>query len=192
MNTEYWCKRGHFNEDQYNYVRELVKKENPKYCLETGFCTGRSALSVLYENENIEKFVNVDINYNYLSEGMGMLKKFVEKWKNFKAIQSSSSVVLNDNFFKEEFPNGLDWFTVDGDHSYAGCVNDIEKAIPYMNEGGIIIIDDYMSGPPNGCRIPEVTRACDDMYKKYETKLERRVWNNKGKGFCIFKICAKQ
>ena len=58
MNTEYWCKRGHFNEDQYNYVRELVKKENPKYCLETGFCTGRSALSVLYENENIEKFVN--------------------------------------------------------------------------------------------------------------------------------------
>ena len=65
---------------------------------------------------------------------MGMLKKFVEKWKNFKAIQSSSSVVLNDNFFKEEFPNGLDWFTVDGDHSYAGCVNDIEKAIPYMND----------------------------------------------------------
>ena len=37
MNTEYWCKRGHFNEDQYNYVRELPIKENPKYCLETGF-----------------------------------------------------------------------------------------------------------------------------------------------------------
>ena len=188
MNTEYWCKRGHFNEDQYKYVRELIKKENPKYCLETGFCTGRSALSVLHENTGIEKFINIDINYNYFPEGMDMLKKFKEKWKKFKAIESSSLLILNNDFFKKEYPNGLDWFTVDGDHSYVGCVNDIEKALPYMNKGGVIIIDDYMSGPPNGCRIPEVTRACDDIYKKYGSKLERTIWNKEGKGFCIFKI----
>ena len=30
------------------------------------------------------------------------------------------------------------------------------------------------------------------MYKKYETKLETTVWNNKVKGLSIFKICAKQ
>ena len=117
-----------------------------------------------------------------------MLKKFKERWKEFKAIESSSLLILTDNFFKKEFPEGIDWFTVDGDHTYKGCCNDIEKAMPYMNEGGIIIIDDYNSGPPNGCSIPEVTKACDDMYLKYKEKLERDIWNEKGKGFCIFKI----
>ena len=117
-----------------------------------------------------------------------MLKKFQETWDGFKAIESSSEVILTENFFKKEFPEGIDWFTVDGDHTYRGCYNDIEKALPYMNEGGIIIIDDYMSGPPNGCKIPEVSRACDDIYTTYGDKLEMKSWNEKGKGFCIFKI----
>ena len=187
MNTEYWSERGHFNGDQFIFMNNLVKECKPKYCLETGFCTGRSALSVLYRNE-IDKFINIDINYGYFPEGRRMLKKFQETWDGFKAIESSSEVILTENFFKKEFPEGIDWFTVDGDHTYRGCYNDIEKALPYMNEGGIIIIDDYMSGPPNGCKIPEVSRACDDIYTTYGDKLEMKSWNEKGKGFCIFKI----
>ena len=56
-----------------------------------------------------------------------------------------------------------------------------------MNKNGIIIIDDYKSGPPNGCSIPEVTKACDDFYKIHP-ELEKIEWNNKGKGFCVFKF----
>ena len=32
-----------------------------------------------------------------------------------------------------------------------------------MKGGGLIVIDDYESGPPDGCPIPEVTNACDDF-----------------------------
>ena len=55
-----------------------------------------------------------------------------------------------------------------------------------FNKNGIIIIDDYRSGPPNGCIIDDVTRACDDFSKKNQY-LEKTEWNCKGKGFCIFK-----
>ncbi len=188
MNTEYWCKRGHFNEDQFIFINDLVKKRRPKYCLETGFCTGRSALSVLHEND-VQKFVNIDINYNYFAEGREMLQKFKERWSVFKGIENSSKNILTEEFFKNEFPNGIDWFTVDGEHSYEGCFGDIEKALPYMNQEGIIIIDDYKSGPPNGCHLPQVTKACDDIYEKYRYNIfEKITWNMKGKGFCIFVI----
>ena len=185
---KYWCERGHFNKDQFVFMNRLVMQKKPKYCLETGFCTGRSALCVLYGNSDIKKFINIDINYDYFREGRIMLKKFQERWKIFKGIESRSQSILTDEFFKYEYPNGIDWFTVDGDHTYKGCYNDIEKALPYMNEGGIIIVDDYMSGPPNGCKIPEVTRACDDINRKYGDKLDMESWNKKGKGFCIFTI----
>ena len=56
---------------------------------------------VLHENTGIEKFVNIDINYNYFPEGMDMLKKFKEKWKKFKAIESSSLLILNNDFLKK-------------------------------------------------------------------------------------------
>ncbi len=185
---KYWCERGHFNEDQFVFMNNLVVEKKPKYCLETGFCTGRSALSVLYGNNWTEKFINIDINYDYFREGRVMLKKFQERWKIFKGIESSSRVILTKDFLNYEYPNGIDWFTVDGDHTYEGCYNDIEKVIPHMNQGGIIIIDDYKSGPPNGCSLPAVTKACDDIYIKYEKILNRRSWNKNGKGFCIFTI----
>jgi hypothetical protein len=55
----------------------------------------------------------------------------------------------------------------------------------HINKGGIIIVDDYKSGHPNGCSIPAVTKACDEFTKRHPN-IRRNVWNNKGKGFCVF------
>ena len=88
--------------------------------------------------------------------------------------------------FLRKISKGVDWFTVD-DYSYRGCVNDIEKAMPYMNEGGIIIIDDYMSGPPNG----QYTRSNKSVWWyvwKYETKLEEQYGIIKEKGFVYLRF----
>ena len=105
---------------------------------------------------------------------------------NFSTIENSSRRILNDYFFKKEFPLGIDWVTIDGDHSYEGCLFDLRAVVNHINKNGIIIIDDYESGPPNGCCIPDVTRSCDDFYKENQY-LEKTTWNCKGKGFCIFK-----
>jgi predicted O-methyltransferase YrrM len=184
----YWCEKGHFNLDQAGLFKELVMKNNPKYVLETGFCTGRSASSILNNAPSLTKMISIDINFDYIKpEGSQYRKILTEQFSNFFTIEGSSHKILNKEFIEKEFPNGIDWFTVDGDHSYNGCLNDLENVYKYMNKGGIIIVDDYKSGPPNGCNIVAVTNACDHFHKKHP-EIVKEEWNKSGKGFCIFKI----
>jgi predicted O-methyltransferase YrrM len=188
-NHELWCSEGHFNVNQAILVNYLSLKHKPKYVLETGFCTGRSALSVLLNCDTIINFVNIDINYDYINpNGRIMVNKFINYFPQFKCYEKDSNIFLTGQFIKKEFPNGIDWFTVDGDHSYKGCLHDLTTCLPYMNKGGIIIVDDYMSGPPDGAHIPEVTKACDDFFNINSNSLVRKPWNNNGKGFCVFTI----
>lgn len=185
--ADFWCKRGHFNVDQANLFKELVNKYEPEYVLETGFCTGRSACSILTSATKLKKMISIDINFDYMKpEGRIYQKLLQDNFKNFSTIENTSTRILNDNFFKKEYPHGVDWFTVDGDHSYGGCLFDLRAIVNYINKNGIIIVDDYESGPPNGCSIPAVTKACDDFHKEHPY-FERTKWNDKGKGFCIFR-----
>jgi len=188
-NNKLWCEEGHMNIDQANFIQKLSKEQKPKYCLETGFCTGRSSLSVILGNEdNIEKFITIDINFDYWPPSRKSLGEFESKYSFYRGIENNSAEVLTKEFFESEYPNGIDWFTVDGDHSYAGCKNDLGTALPHMNKNSIMIIDDYESNTPNGCPIPEVTNACDDFYKENSDKLSREKWNKLGKGFCVFRV----
>jgi len=184
----FWCEEGHFNLDQADLVKDLVNTHNPEYVLETGFCTGRSASVVLTNAKNLKKMISIDINFDYIKPaGRKYQKLLIDNFSTFSTIEKPSNIVLNNNFLVNEFPNGIDWFTVDGDHSYQGCLFDLNSVYKHMNKNGIIIIDDYKSGPPNGCYIPAVTNACDDFHKEHPT-IEKQEWNNKGKGFCIFKF----
>jgi predicted O-methyltransferase YrrM len=191
-NHKLWCvDQGHFNEDQALFVSDLVEKQGPEYCLETGFCTGRSALSVLLSTSTIKKFISIDIDFGgFVTCHAGRkYKSLIEsEFPRFKGVQGSSDDILQELFFTSEYPSGIDWFMVDGDHSYNGCFTDIERAIPYMNDGGIIIIDDYNSGPPNGWVNSTVAKACDDILIKHKSKLSKSEWNKLGKGFCIFTV----
>ena len=184
--NEFWCKKGHFNLDQAIFFKEMVMENDPEYILETGFCTGRSASVILTNAKKLKKMISIDINFDYMKpEGKIYKNKLKDNFENFSTIENTSKI-LNNNFFKKEFPLGIDWFTVDGDHSYTGCLFDLKSVVNHINKNGIIIVDDYKSGPPNGCRIPDVTRACDDFYKENQF-LQKTEWNCKGKGFCIFK-----
>ena len=187
MNNELWCESGHLNEDQHNYINSLILRHDPVYVLETGFCTGRSAYSVLLNGKNIKKFMTIDINFDYNKFGRDMLSKFKNYYNNFYYIEGNSSTILTQKFLDKEFENGIDWFTVDGDHSYEGCLTDLENVYNHINKNGIIIIDDYKSGPPNGCHIPQVTKACDEFHLRHPT-LAKNVWNVNGKGICLFRV----
>jgi len=184
-----WCDNGHLSVDQADFMQKLSKEQNPEYCLETGFCTGRSCLSVILGAEkSIKKFVTLDINCRTREISKEFLELIESEYSFCKGIEGNSFDILNQEFFEKEFPNGIDWFTVDGDHTYAGCKNDLQSVLPYMNKNSVIIIDDYESCPPNGCSIPEVTNACDHFYGENSDKLSREKWNVLGKGFCIFKV----
>jgi len=184
----FWCAKGHLNLDQANYIQELVVQVDPKFVLETGFCTGRSTYSVLKNAKSLEKMVSIDINFDYIKpDGKRMRDLLTIGFPKLSTIEKSSRDVLNEEFMRTQFPSGIDWATVDGDHSYGGCLFDLEAIYRYVNKGGIMIIDDYEAGPPNGTSIPDVTKACDEFHRSHP-EIPREKWNNKGKGFCIFRF----
>ena len=184
----FWCAKGHLNLDQANYIQELVKQIDPKSVLETGFCTGRSTYAVLSNANSLEKMISIDIDFNYIKpDGQHMRDLLTLRFPKLQTIEKSSKDVLTADFMRTEFPSGIDWATIDGDHTYSGCLFDLEAVYRYVNKGGLMIIDDYEAGPPNGTSIPEVTKACDDFHKSHP-EISREKWNNRGKGFCVFRF----
>ena len=131
--------------------------------------------------------ISIDIDFDY--GGMGgrkMVQTLEENFDTFSAIESNSQKKLTPKFFDENYPEGIDYAFVDGDHTYSGCLFDLNRIVPHVNSGGLILIDDYKSGPPNGYSIPVVTQACDDYYEKNVNLVDKEEWNKDGKGFCIF------
>lgn len=63
----------------------------------------------------------------------------------------------------------IDFLYVDADHSYEGCLSDLESWWPHVKIGGLIAGDDY-DDPRHG-----VTQAWDEFEKKYGQAFERRT-----------------
>jgi len=89
---------------------------------------------------------------------------------------------LKTTFYKEKsgtafdkFPDEhFDFIFVDGDHSYEGCLEDIEKYYPKVRKGGIIAGDDYHKDG--------VKPAVDKYFKEYEVSPNGFEWLVEKKG----------
>lgn len=177
--SRYWYDKGHLNTDQRDYFIETLQALKPRFCLEIGFASGRSAVTTLVA-ANPELLVSVDLSLDYIQGARAHAAVLQRDFPNLKICEGSSTQVLNEDFFQANFPNGIDFAFVDGDHTYAGCLADLEKVFPHLSQNGIIIIDDYRSGAPNGVSFPEVTDAVDDFV--LQNRLSLRYWQKDGKG----------
>lgn len=75
----------------------------------------------------------------------------------------------SDEWFEKHKDVELDWIYIDGDHSYEGCLRDLENALQVVKQGGLILGDDY--GWPNAKWFkPGVTKAVDEFINKHELK----------------------
>jgi len=175
--AHFWPEKGHLNEDQRDFLIDLLQEKNPRFCIETGFCTGRSSITTLIACTPV-KLVSIDVKEEIEASDLS-------SFKSFKFIKGDSRHILKNKFFKKEFPEGIDYAFIDGDHSYEGCLNDLVSIYPHMNPKGIMVIDDYMSGPPNGGALPEVDKAIHDFIKSKNIVIQK--WNKKGKGFAIIR-----
>ena len=172
-----WIKK-HFDEDQRDFFIELLIKLKPKYCLETGFETGTSSVTVCSAAKP-EKIICIGMGNNNATIAGNLSNQY-----NFQLIVGNSVSVLTEVFFKNNFPYGVDFFHVDGGHTYEVATSDLEKTFPFMNNNSIIIVDDYHSII---CNINEVNKAVDDFCKNHN--LDMKSINTKsGKGMAIIKI----
>ena len=180
INT-YWHKEGHLNENQRDYLIGILGSRKPKYCLEIGFATGRSTVTTLYAADPV-RLVSIDLNLDYM-KAREFARELLDKFPNLIIIESDSSKILYYHFFKDQFPYGVDFAFVDGGHSFECCYSDISKIWPSLNKGGLMIIDDYESGKPDGCTLLGVNNAVNKFVDEHKLPLQK--WNKNGKGFAI-------
>ena len=181
--NKYWWHDGHFNEDQRDYFISLLKELNPKTALELGWASGRSCITILTAG-NPEKMLSVDINLDYM-KARSHADLMVKDFDNLNIIEGDSNTVLTPEFLNEEFPEGIDFIFVDGCHDYKCAKGDCNKSYTHLKKGGIMVVDDYNSGPPNGWFSAEVNKGVNEFAKENNLSFDR--WNIKGKGFAIFK-----
>ena len=190
LKSKFWCKKGHLNADQALLISNLCKIVRPKSVLETGFATGRSA-SVVLSSCTPKTFLSLDKDLDYMAPfGRKMAGILMEEFKNYRVIEGDSNELLNDEFYQQNYPNGLDWFTIDGDHSYKGCLHDLESSFNFLSPQGIAIVDDYKSKPPKGVRFPAVNKAVRDFSDRHR-EAHKLEWHKDGKGLAILSKSPK-
>lgn len=78
----------------------------------------------------------------------GFTRYYDGVYKNVKgAFKDQSHVFVHrmtsDEWFEKNPDIELDWIYIDGDHSYEGCLRDLNNALKIVKKGGSIIGDDY-------------------------------------------------
>ena len=192
---KYWRKTSLKKEIDGNYLLNHIKQAKPKNFLEIGVfhgVTSRNICEMLYLlHGNDFKFTGIDlfshevvskdeyipktefsnilktIYYNYIirldpyshQSVLKLLKKFE---KNINIIKGNSNKIL------KEIPNIFDYVFLDGGHKYETVKNDLKNLIQVINNGGIILCDDY-----NLSYAPGVKKAIDDyvLEKNFNLKI---------------------
>jgi len=192
---KYWRKTSLKKEIDGNYLLNHIKQAKPKNFLEIGVfhgVTSRNVCEMLYLlHGNGFKFTGIDlfsqevvskddyipktnfsnplktIYYNYIirldpyshQSVLKLLKKFE---KNINIIKGNSNKIL------KEIPSKFDYVFLDGGHKYETIKNDLKNLTQVINNGGIILCDDY-----NLSYAPGVKKAIDDyvLEKNFNLKI---------------------
>ena len=192
---KYWRKSSLKKEIDGNFLLNHIKQKKPKNFLEIGVfhgVTSRNVCEMLYYLHGDDfKFTGIDlfsyeevsksehipkttfsnplktIYYNYirrldpysLQSVLKLLKKFK---KNINIIKGNSNYVL------EGISDKFDYVFLDGGHRYETVKNDLKNLTPVINNGGIILCDDY-----DLSYAPGVKKAIDDFIveKKFSLKI---------------------
>jgi len=124
----------------------------------------------------LEKLVSID---NLIPESDGRYQSVLEarnKWpdifkdvKEFVPIIADSRAKETIERVMEEFPNGIDFLFIDGDHRKESTIADFNNYLPLMRKNGIIAIHD-------------IERECKDAWQEIKkgNKCSEFTWNSDG------------
>ena len=193
---KYWRKTSFKQKGVGDLFLSLIKQKKPKNFLEIGIfhgVTSRNVCELLHSIHGSDfKFTGIDvfsvdtetskdeyipktkfsnplktIYYNYIirldpyshKSVLKLLKKFE---KNINIIKGNSNKIL------KEIPSKFDYVFLDGGHKYETVKNDLQNLIQVINNGGIILCDDY-----NLSYAPGVKKAIDDyvLEKNFNLKI---------------------
>jgi len=165
-------------------IKEFIREKDLKIICEVGVLGGNHAGQILREAPGVERFFLVDpyMPYSDLGQGESCDRQQADKaraqWDEtaFRAYRLAVTFpktclirlpsLVAFQLFKDNF---FDLVYIDADHSYGSVRADIKVWYPKVKPGG------YISGHGYGQGWPEVRRAVNDSFGKFE-KLDNRVW----------------
>lgn len=156
--------------EMFETIYEIAKKQNPKKSLEVGIAWGISTIAILSANKgtllSIDKssYPNTDKQV----ESFG----FSNRWKFIEQPSEDALPQIDDKY---------DLICVDGYHKYEWVKEDLENAVRLLNDGGVIIVDDY-NHKYNFDKTKDdygVNKAVNELVDKYNLK---KIVYNKANG----------
>lgn len=143
-----------------DYILDLKKKHNPKVYVEIGVLYGGSIILQMKDKQECF-FVGIDPYSGYygkeydphrgvnLKDHIGIVKKNIDdnnpnnhKYQLIKG-NSNSKEVLQELKDLVEKQKKIDTLFIDGDHSAKAVKEDFYNYLPFMNQGGLILFDNY-------------------------------------------------
>lgn len=153
---------------QWHY--ETVKHFRPERGMEIGFGWGYSATAYLTAHretrpDKMLRLLSIDIDNNpliknlikhanqmekdyyeeFFFEGVGAFRYFINR------LSISRGVALGAF---------LDWLYLDSEHDHISVFRDFTLAVPFLNDGGLLVLDDYASATA-------VQTLCEELKRNY-------------------------
>lgn len=162
-----WCEwsrsrtvRKYMLEGELEMLLALINSVQPSKMIEFGVNEGITAIAVLTNFPDIEKYIGIDVEFSHQLE----LPE-----QQYEVPKEPGRLVKDDPRFKlilrkddDKDISGMSDFDVafiDGDHGKQHVIQDYKLAKQLVREGGIIIFHDYENPTV------EVTETLDDLYK---------------------------
>ena len=133
----------------YDVLFKIGAKYQPTSIFEIGVRAGYSAYALITGSGQVKEYTGMDCDDQaryggpWLYWARTLLDSLSIKWQIVE-IDSQAQARLYFQF---------DLIHVDGDHTYQGCLHDMELCWPAVAPGGVMIVDDatYLPGPRKAC-----------------------------------------
>lgn len=130
----------------YLIFKNLSRKKTKSRFLEIGVRTGYMGVVFAKANEGPSFYVGVDPNL-YIKNGLELAGCTLKNLRT--AIHEFDFALIEGYSWESVIKNSLahtgpfDIIHIDGDHTLPGKLNDLDLARQLLNDGGIILVDDY-------------------------------------------------
>lgn len=112
-------------------IWKMLQYLKPQSVLEIGFGAGQTTGLILEATLPTTKIISVDISDQYF-----------EQFRNRFLNNNLTLLHLDSNYLN--LTQKFDFIYIDGDHTYNGITNDLNKCLPLLHQNSILCIDDYL------------------------------------------------
>lgn len=163
---------------EFYQLMRIVYQKSPKTVLEIGTGLGGTLFNFCCGAADYASIVTIDLKDGaygggYPEENIEVYKLFAQRGQRLLLVTGNSHVTTTQQCVKE-FLNTkkVDFYFIDGDHSYAGVKQDFEDYLPLMNSRGIVTFHDIVEHDPQTCLEGnvEVKKFWDEIKGNYKHK----------------------